>query len=85
MTPKNDRGTISLSLVEETLALARARGLDVLPLVEAAGIAPQMLAAPKSRVSSAQYGALWTGIARALDDEFSARTRIRCVRAALSP
>ena len=70
MTPKNDRGTISLSLVEETLALARARGLDVLPLVEAAGIAPQMLAAPKSRVSSAQYGALWTGIARALDDEF---------------
>ena len=70
MTPKNDRGTISLSLVEETLALARARGLDVLPLVEAAGIAPQMLTAPKSRVSSAQYGALWAGIARALDDEF---------------
>jgi AraC-like DNA-binding protein len=70
MTPKNDKGTISLSLVEETLALARARGLDVLPLIEAAGIAPQMLGAPRSRVSSAQYGALWAGIARALDDEF---------------
>jgi len=70
MTLKNDKGTISVSLVEETLALARARGLDVLPLVEAAGIAPQMLSAPKSRVSSAQYGALWAGIARALDDEF---------------
>jgi AraC-like DNA-binding protein len=70
MTPKNDKGTISLSLVEETLALARARGLDVKPLVEAAGIAPQMLAAPKSRVSSAQYGALWVAIANALDDEF---------------
>jgi AraC-like DNA-binding protein len=70
MTPKHDKGTISLSLVEETLALARARGLDVRPLVEAAGIAPQILAAPKSRVSSAQYGALWAGIARALDDEF---------------
>jgi AraC-like DNA-binding protein len=70
MTLKSDKGTISVSLVEETLALARARGLDVLPLVEAAGIAPQMLAAPKSRVSSAQYGALWAGIARALDDEF---------------
>jgi hypothetical protein len=51
MTLKNDKGTISLSLVEETLALARARGLDVRPLVEAAGIAPQILAAPKSRVS----------------------------------
>ena len=70
MTLKNDKGTISLSLVEETLALARARGLDVKPLVEAAGIAPQMLAAPKSRVSSAQYGALWVAIANALDDEF---------------
>jgi AraC-like DNA-binding protein len=70
MPLKNDKGTISVSLVEETLALARARGLDVLPLVEAAGIAPAILAAPKSRVSSTQYGALWAGIARALDDEF---------------
>lgn len=67
---KNEKGTISMSLVEETLALAREGGLDVLPLVAAAGIAPQMLASPKSRVSSAQYGALWVGIARALDDEF---------------
>jgi AraC-like DNA-binding protein len=67
---KNDKGTISVSLVEETLALARARGLDALPLAEAAGIAAPMLASPKSRVSSAQYGALWAGIARALDDEF---------------
>lgn len=67
---KNDKGTISVSLVEETLALARSRGLDALPLAEAAGIAAPMLASPKSRVSSAQYGALWAGIARALDDEF---------------
>jgi AraC-like DNA-binding protein len=67
---KTERGTISMSLVEETLALARARGLDVLPIVEAAGIAPPMLASPKSRVTPAQYGALWARIARALDDEF---------------
>ncbi|HEX7156955.1 MAG TPA: AraC family transcriptional regulator [Burkholderiaceae bacterium] len=67
---KNDKGTISVSLVEETLALARSRGLDALPLAEAAGIAAPMLASPKSRVSSAQYGALWAAIARALDDEF---------------
>ena len=66
----NEKGTISVSLVEETLQLARAQGLDVRPLVEAAGIAPQVLASPKSRVTSAQYGALWAGIARALDDEF---------------
>ena len=70
MPPKSDKGTISISLVEETLALARARGLDVTPLVEVAGIAPQMLASPKGRVSSSQYGTLWAQIARALDDEF---------------
>jgi AraC-like DNA-binding protein len=67
---KNDKGTISVSLVEETLALARARGFDAMPLAEAAGIAAPMLASPKSRITSAQYGALWAGIARALDDEF---------------
>jgi AraC-like DNA-binding protein len=67
---KNEKGTISMRLVEETLALARARGLDVQPMAAAAGIAPQMLASPKSRISSAQYGALWAGIAQALDDEF---------------
>src|ERR1700761_1411533 len=67
---KNDKGTISVSLVEETLDLQRAGGFDALPLAEAAGIAGPLLASPKSRVSSAQYGALWAGIARALDDEF---------------
>jgi len=67
---KSDKGTISVSFVEETLALAKARGLDARPLAEAAGIAAPMLASPKSRLSSAQYGALWAGIARALDDEF---------------
>lgn len=67
---KTERGTISVSLVEETLALARARGVDLQPIVEAAGIAPQVLASPKSRVTPAQYGALWANIARTLDDEF---------------
>ncbi|SIT46903.1 Transcriptional regulator, AraC family [Paraburkholderia ribeironis] len=77
---KNDKGTISVSLVEETLALARSRGLDALPLAEAAGIAAPMLASPKSRVSSAQYGALWVAIARALDDEFFGQDshRMKC-------
>ncbi|MDE1181610.1 AraC family transcriptional regulator [Paraburkholderia sp.] len=64
------RGTISISLVEETLALAAGRGLDVAPLIDATGIAAALAASPDSRVSSAQYGALWAGIARALDDEF---------------
>ncbi|MFP6561545.1 AraC family transcriptional regulator [Paraburkholderia sp. B3] len=59
-----------MSLVNETLALARSRGLDVGPVIEAAGIARAALTSPRTRVSAAQYGALWSGIARALDDEF---------------
>jgi AraC-like DNA-binding protein len=66
----SEKGTISMSLVSETLALARAGGLETAPLAEAAGIAPAMLSAPNARVSAAQYGLLWSGIARALDDEF---------------
>lgn len=64
----SEKGTIAMSLVHETLA--RAHGFDVAPIVEAAGIAAQALDAPHARVSAAQYGALWAGLARALDDEF---------------
>ena len=66
----SEKGTISMRLVNETLALGRAGGLEVAPLAEAAGIAPAVLCAPEARVSAAQYGLLWSGIARALDDEF---------------
>ncbi|WP_296228976.1 AraC family transcriptional regulator [Ralstonia sp. UBA689] len=66
----NEKGTVAVSLVNEALKRAQARGVDVQPLIAAAGIAPQMLASPKGRVSSAQYGALWAGIAQAMDDEF---------------
>src|SRR5258708_19350242 len=43
---KSDRGTISVSLVEEALALARVPGFEALPLAEAAAIAATMLASP---------------------------------------
>lgn len=66
----SEKGTIAMSLVNETLALARGRKLDVTPVLEATGIARAALASPRARVSAAQYGALWLGIARALDDEF---------------
>ncbi|SDC17874.1 AraC family transcriptional regulator [Paraburkholderia lycopersici] len=66
----SEKGTISMSLVNETLARARAGGLEIAPLAAAAGIAPATLLAPHARVSAAQYGVLWSGIARALDDEF---------------
>ncbi|QGZ64024.1 AraC family transcriptional regulator [Paraburkholderia acidisoli] len=66
----SEKGTIAISLVNETLARARDGGLKVTALAQAAGIAPDLLDAPEARVSAAQYGALWSGIARALDDEF---------------
>ncbi len=77
---KSEKGTIAIALVNETLALARARGLESGPLIEAAGIAPTALGSARARVSSAQYGQLWTTIAYALDDEFFGQDshRMKC-------
>jgi AraC-like DNA-binding protein len=66
----SEKGTVSVSLVNEAVTRARAHGVDMQPIMAAAGITPQMLSSPRSRVSSAQYGALWAGIAQAMDDEF---------------
>src|SRR5260370_13247890 len=66
---RNEKGTISVSLVEEALHCAKRCGVDPLPLLEEAGISPHLLSLPLTRVSSAQYGALWNAICRALDDE----------------
>jgi AraC-like DNA-binding protein len=67
---ESEKGTVSVILVEETLSLARRGGLDASPLLDAAGISPAVLASPRSRITSEQYGALWNSIALALDDEF---------------
>lgn len=65
-----EKGTIAISLVQEAVDCVERCGADPLPLLEQAGIAPQWLARPHARVSSAQYGALWNAIGRTLDDEF---------------
>ncbi|CAB3669927.1 AraC family transcriptional regulator [Trinickia soli] len=65
-----EKGTIAVSLVEEAVRCVRRCGVDPAPMLEQAGIAPQLLASPQARVSSSQYGALWNAIGRALDDEF---------------
>ncbi|MFA5123383.1 AraC family transcriptional regulator [Zavarzinia sp.] len=64
------RGTISVHLVEEALAEARARGIDVDGLLRGAGIEPALLADGAARVPATHYAALWLGLARAMDDEF---------------
>ncbi|TKC92674.1 AraC family transcriptional regulator [Trinickia terrae] len=66
----NEKGTIAVSLVEEAVRCVKRCGADPQPLLEEAGIAPQLLGSPLARVSSAQYGALWNAVCRTLDDEF---------------
>lgn len=71
MDAKNtEKGTISISFVEEALVCIRERGLDADRLLRQAGISPELLASPQTRVSSTHYGQLWHGIAQTLDDEF---------------
>ncbi|WP_206956492.1 AraC family transcriptional regulator [Trinickia acidisoli] len=65
-----EKGTIAVSLVEEAVRCVKRRGVDPAPMLEQAGISPQLMASPQARVSSAQYGALWSAIGRGLDDEF---------------
>jgi hypothetical protein len=72
---QDERGTIAISLVAYSVALAARRGVAAEPLLAQAGIAPALLAQPRARVSAQQYGALWNAIARALDDEFFGQDR----------
>jgi hypothetical protein len=65
-----EKGTIAIAFVDEALACLRRRGIDERPILQAAGISPELLAWPQARVSSAHYGTLWHGIAQVIDDEF---------------
>jgi AraC-like DNA-binding protein len=71
--PAVERATIAISFVDAALQGVRARGLDTGPLLEAVGIAPNLLLTPQARVPAARYAALWRLIARTLDDEFFGR------------
>ena len=68
----SEKGTIAIAFVHEALVCLRTRGIDEHEVLQAAGIAPEMLASPQARVSSEHYGQLWHGIAQAIGDEFFA-------------
>ncbi len=72
---QEEKGTVSIALVETSLALARRQGADETALLAGAAIPAALLGSPKARVSAQQYGALWNGIAHALDDEFFGQDR----------
>lgn len=64
------KGTVGAGLVHEALAVARARGLHIDSILEAAGITPQLLVSRRARVPARAYAALWAALADAMDDEF---------------
>ncbi|WP_268263322.1 AraC family transcriptional regulator [Pseudomonas morbosilactucae] len=59
-----------MALVHEALHSARERGLDLTMALANADIDPQLLNAPKARVSATSFARLWVEIADLLDDEF---------------
>ncbi|GAB3626532.1 AraC family transcriptional regulator [Pandoraea terrae] len=65
-----EKGSISIHFVINALQRVPALGGDVNALLDAAGIAPALLAHPQARVSADHYSALWRLINEALDDEF---------------
>lgn len=70
MANSGPKGTISIDLVHEALQVATARGIDATALLDRAGIGPDLMKAPKARVTAAAYAQLWAALADAMDDEF---------------
>lgn len=70
MATETDKGTISIGLVHEALDVARLRSLDVVAVLNQAGIDVRLLDSAKARVSAIVYARLWAVLADAMDDEF---------------
>ncbi|MDF3837783.1 AraC family transcriptional regulator [Cupriavidus basilensis] len=75
-----EKHSVAICFVHHAIAGLRSRGIAPEPVLQAAGIAPALLAVPQARVSSASYSALWLGVAAALDDEFFGQDsrRMKC-------
>lgn len=67
-----DKGTTSISLVNEALYGAIQRGIDVSSVLLKARIDRELLTAPQARVTAASFSRLWIELADLLDDEFFA-------------
>jgi AraC-like DNA-binding protein len=65
-----EKGSISIAFVREAVQAVARRGHDPAPLLAQAGIPPALLQSDAARVTPESFGALWLGIAAALDDEF---------------
>src|SRR5512142_2807839 len=61
--------TVAIQQVQMVLLGARHQGIDVLPLLAAAGISPLLLESPLARVSQQQYALLLRTLRRTMRDE----------------
>jgi len=68
MTDAGGKHTVSMYFVRA--ALSRLAPAACQRALAAAGIPPQLLAAPQARVPASAFSALWLAVARELDDEF---------------
>jgi AraC-like DNA-binding protein len=65
-----EKGSISIAFVREAARSLARRGLEPGPFLVRSGIPPALLHSDFARVTPESFGALWLGIAAALDDEF---------------
>ncbi|TDN69980.1 AraC family transcriptional regulator [Paraburkholderia sp. BL10I2N1] len=70
MNDTRDKGTTSIGLVREAILVATQRNLDVAAALQHAGIAAELLNAPRARVPALAFSRLWTALADLMDDEF---------------
>lgn len=66
MSENAERRMIRPSFVEEALEALRRKGLPTAPVLEAAGLPPDV----REPVSAEAYGRMWLALAAAMDDEF---------------
>ncbi|MBD0745718.1 AraC family transcriptional regulator [Streptomyces sp. CBMA152] len=64
------KGTITVHHVRAVLRGAERRGVDTVPLLQAAGIPPSLLGDDRARVTPAQFALLFRALYRATGDEF---------------
>ncbi|MEO8296184.1 MAG: AraC family transcriptional regulator [Burkholderiales bacterium] len=68
MSTRSERHTVSIAFVRA--ALANVPGERAQHLLQACGIAPELLAMDQVRVPAQSFAALWLAVAQVLDDEF---------------
>lgn len=69
------KDTVSIYFVQAALRHLKPAGRET--VLRTAGIAPELLSSPQTRVPAAAFAAVWLSVARLLDDEFFGLDRRR--------